>query len=75
MGTPSSNGPSIITHHTERSIEEKGKEGKRNSYLAEEEDIRIDNDGEEGEENCRNLLVTFDDGTTTETQETDSIDF
>ena len=76
MGTPSSNGPSIITHHTERPIEEeKEKEGKRNSYLAEEEDIRIDNDGEEGAENCRNLLVTFDDGTTTETQETDSIDF
>ena len=71
MGTPS-NGPSIITHHTERPNEE--KEGKRNSYLAEEEDIRIDNDGEGGED-CRNLLVTFDDGTTTETQETDSIDF
>ena len=67
MGTPSSNGPSIITHHTERPNVE--KEGKRNSYLAEEEDIRFDNDGEEGEENCRNLLVTFDDGTTTETQE------
>ena len=67
MGTPS-NGPSIITHHTERpNEEEKEKEGKRNSYLAEEEDIRIDND--DGE-NCRNLLVTFDDGTTTETQET-----
>ena len=76
MGTPSSNGPSIITHHTERpNEEEKGKEGKRNSYLAEEEDIRFDNDGEGAEDNCRNLLVTFDDGTTTETQETDSIDF
>ena len=72
MGTPSSNGPSIITHHTERpNEEEKGKEGKRNSYLAEEEDIRFDND--DGE-NCRNLLVTFDDGTTTETQETHLID-
>ena len=74
MGTPS-NGPSIITHHAAE--RERPKEGKRRSYLAEEEEeedhVRDDNDAEG--QKSRSLLVTFDDGTTTETQETDSMDF
>lgn len=64
MGTPTTC-PSIITHHAERPAE-----GKRSSYLAEEEDVHDDDTDarcNEGQRS-RNLLVTFDDGTTTETQ-------
>ena len=71
MGTPTTC-PSIITHHAERPAE-----GKRSSYLAEEEDVHDDDTDARCNEGqgSRNLLVTFDDGTTTETQETDSMDF
>ena len=75
-GTPSK-GPSIITHHAAE--RERPKEGKRRSYLAEEEEeedhVRVRKDDDAEGQKSRSLLVTFDDGTTTETQETDSMDF